>query len=81
MNTKSLIAEIDAQIAKLEQARTILLGLDPTPTKGKRGRPKGSGTKKGTAPMKRRKMSAEGRAKIAAAQKKRWAAAKKAAAK
>ncbi len=78
MNTKSLISEIDAQIAKLEEAKTVLLGLDSSPTKGKRGRPKGSGTKKAAAPKKRRKMSPEGRAKIAAAQRKRWAAAKKA---
>jgi hypothetical protein len=81
MNTKPHIAEIDAQIAKLQHAKTVLLGLDSTPTKGKRGRPKGSDNKKATAPNKRRKMSAEGRARIAAAQKKRWAAAKKAAAK
>jgi hypothetical protein len=72
MNTKSLITDIDKQIAKLQHARTVLLSLDSTPTRGKRGRPAGSANK-----PKRRKMSAEGRAKIAAAQKKRWAAAKK----
>jgi hypothetical protein len=76
MNTKSLVADIDAQIAKLQHARTVLLGLDSTPAKGKPGRPNGS---KATAPKKRRKMSAEARAKIAAAQHRRWAAVKKAA--
>jgi hypothetical protein len=76
MNTKSLIADIDKQIAKLQNARTVLLGLDSTPAKGKRGRPKGSPNKKAAA-TKKRKISAEGRARIAAAQKKRWAAAKK----
>jgi len=75
MNTKVLIAQIDTELAKLQNARAVLLSLDSAPVKGKRGRPKESGTKK--AHPKRRKMSAEGRAKIAAAQKKRWAAAKK----
>jgi hypothetical protein len=80
MNTKPLIADIDAQLAKLQQARTVLLALDSTPAKGKPGRPKGSGAKK-AAPKKRRKLSAEARAKIAAAQKKRWAAVRKTAGK
>jgi hypothetical protein len=79
MNTKALIAQIDTELAKLQNARTVLLSLDSAPTKGKRGRPKRSGAKK-AAPKKGRKMSAEGRARIAAAQKKRWAAAKKTAA-
>jgi hypothetical protein len=76
MNVKPHIAEIDKQIAKLEHAKTVLLGLDSTPAKGERGRPKGSSMKKATP--KHRKLSAEARAKIAAAQTKRWAAAKKA---
>ena len=79
MDIKPHIAEIDRQIAKLEHAKTVLLGLDSTPSKGKRGRPNGSGPK-GTRTAKGRKLSAEARAKIAAAQKKRWAAAKKRAA-
>jgi hypothetical protein len=74
MNTKSLVADIDAQIAKLQHARTVLLSLDSTPVKSKRGRPKGSGTKKAT--KKGHKLSAQARAKIAEAQRKRWAAAK-----
>ena len=77
MNTKPHIAEIDRQIAKLQHARMVLLGLDGAPVKSKRGRPKGSGATKATVAKKRRKMSAEGRAKIAAAQKKRWAASKR----
>jgi hypothetical protein len=76
MNIKPHVAEIDRQIAKLQHAKTVILSLDSTPAKGQRGRPKGSSTKKATP--KRRKLSTEARAKIAAAQKKRWAAAKKA---
>jgi hypothetical protein len=70
MNMKPHIAVIDQQIAKLQHAKTVLLGLYSTPARGKPGRPKGSGKPK-------RKLSAEARAKIAAAQKKRWAASKK----
>jgi hypothetical protein len=77
MNIKPHIAEIDRQIAKLQHAKTVLLGLDSTPATGRRGRPRGSATKK-TTTSKRHKLSAEARAKIAAAQKKRWAVAKKA---
>jgi hypothetical protein len=79
MDIKPHVAEIDRQIAKLERAKTVLLGLDSTAAKGKPGRPKGSGTKAANT-AKGRKLSAEARAKIAAAQKKRWAAAKKRAA-
>jgi hypothetical protein len=77
MDIKPHIAEIDRQIAKLQHAKTVLLGLDSTAAKGKRGRPRGSGTNKAST-AKGHKLSAEARAKIAAAQKKRWATAKKA---
>jgi hypothetical protein len=77
MDMKAVIANLDAEIAKLQHAKTTLLGIDSTsetPAK-RRGRPKGSGTK--TAKRQRRTMPPESRAKIAAAQKKRWALAKK----
>jgi hypothetical protein len=74
MNTKLLIEEINTEIIKLQKARAALLTIEATPVKGKRARPKGSTSKKAS---KKRSMSSEGRAKIAAAQKKRWAAAKK----
>jgi hypothetical protein len=76
MDTKPLIADIDAQIAKLEQAKAVLLSLDPSSVKRKSGRPKGSSVKRAT--VRRPRLSPEARAKIAAAQKKRWAAVKKA---
>lgn len=82
MDVSRIIAEIDAKIASLQQARTVLLGLDEsTPAvavKAKRGRPKGSTnaakTVKPAAPVKRkRNLSPEGRKRIADAMKRRWA--------
>jgi hypothetical protein len=69
-----IIAEIDAQILKLQQARALLAGT----AAGGRGRPKGS---KNAAPAaaapRKRKLSAEGRKRIAEAMKKRWAERRK----
>jgi hypothetical protein len=72
MDTTEIIETIDAEIARLERARALLNG-HTTPVK--RGRPTGSTDITTTKP--RRKMSPEARAKIAAAQKARWAKAKK----
>ena len=72
MEVSRIIAEIDAQIAKLQQART-LLGGTPAPAAGP-GRPKG--VKSAAAPSAKphkRKLSPEGRKRIADAMKKRWA--------
>jgi hypothetical protein len=67
METTQIIVEIDVEIARLQQVRALLSG-----DRAYYGR---------SAPQPRRKrtMSAEGRARIAAAQKARWAAQKKAA--
>ena len=76
-----IIQEIDRTIAQLQEART-LLSSDPSIAIGaKRRRPKGSRNETMKAPTKTKKgtMSAAGRARIAAAQKARWAAKKKAA--
>jgi len=84
MDVSKIIAEIDAKIASLQQARTVLLGLDestpvaPVALKAKRGRPKGSTnaakTVKAAKPAKRkRNLSPEGRKRIADAMKRRWA--------
>jgi hypothetical protein len=59
-------ARTAARLAALQQAKAVLLG-----TKNTVGRPKGSRT--------RRPISPEGKARIAAAQKARWAKVKKAA--
>ncbi len=80
----SIIESIDNEIAHLQQARSVLMGTSDVLSSIKkpgRGRPKGSkNTVSKSAPVKaKRVMSAEGKAKIAAAQKKRWAATKRAA--
>jgi hypothetical protein len=83
MEVSRIIAEIDAQISRLRQARELLAGT--TATTGKRpGRPKGSKNSKAApsavAPRKR-KLSAQGRKNIADAMKRRWAERRKLAAK
>ncbi|SEG63573.1 hypothetical protein SAMN05421819_3989 [Bryocella elongata] len=81
MNVKNLLAEIDAEIARLQSARAALAVLSGSATAPKRGRPKGSKNVVSSVVGERkpRKMSAEGRKRIAEAQKRRWAEAKKAA--
>lgn len=69
MSVSGLISSLDAEIARLQQARELLAALNSPKTKVSPVKP----TKK------RRKMSAAGRARIAEAQRKRWAAQKKAA--
>jgi hypothetical protein len=91
MNTNDILNEIDAEISRLQQAKSILADTDTT-IKRKPGRPAGAATAisatnktafsspKGSARSKgRRPLSTEARAKIAAAQKARWAKTKKAA--
>ena len=75
MNVTSLLKDIDAEISRLHAARLAIASLSSTPTKRGRVRLKGSTTAK--PKEKKRTMSPEGKARIAAAQKKRWAAIKK----
>lgn len=91
MEVSGIIAEIDSQILKLQQARTLLSEADaPSALKARRGRPKGSKntatktftkpaakTVSAVAPKSKRKLSPEGRKRIAEAMKKRWADRKK----
>jgi hypothetical protein len=67
-----MIAALDEEIARLEEARRLLAGstTNTAPTNG--------GTEARWGVSGKRTMSAEGRARIAAAQKKRWAKAKRA---
>ena len=71
MNSEAILHELDLEISRLQQVRSILANQA---TPARKGRPLGSKN----AP-KKRTLSPEARAKIAAAQKKRWAAQKKAA--
>jgi hypothetical protein len=73
MDATEIIQTIDAEIARLEKAKS-LLNRDST-SSAKRGRPLKSTVIEKAKP--RRRMSAEGRARIAAAQKARWAKAKR----
>ena len=82
-----IIGEIDAEISRLQQAKALLSGTDSVAAKRRPGRPIGSGLGNKlpvTLPSKakvqpRRKMSAAGRARIAAAMKMRWAKVRRAA--
>jgi hypothetical protein len=70
----AIIEAIDAEISRLQQVRSLLAQSTGIGTKiATAGRKAGRPAKKA-----KRTLSPEARAKIAAAQKKRWAAAKKA---
>ena len=80
MDVSRIIAEIDTQISKLQQARALLAGTTAPASGVGRGRPKGSknaaAATSATNPRKR-KLSPEGRKRIADAMKKRWAERRK----
>ena len=75
MSLESILAEIDAEIGRLQQAKELLTGIS---AKRGPGRPKSIATASAPTMGRRRRMSAEGRARIAAAQKARWAKLRKA---
>lgn len=80
MEVSRIIEEIDSQIAKLQQARELLSG-SMTPERRGPGRPKGS-TKAATqiktaSRASKRKLTPEGRKRIAEAMKQRWAERRK----
>ena len=84
MEVTRILAEIDAQIAKLQQARALLSGGEAPAVRRGPGRPKGttsaaskSATKKSAKKAGRRVLSPEARKRIADAQKKRWAESRK----
>ncbi|MBS1823208.1 MAG: hypothetical protein JST61_14750 [Acidobacteria bacterium] len=72
MEVNRIIAEIDAQISKLQQARA-LLSDSSSPVRSGPGRPKGSTN----STKRKRNLSPEGRKRIADAMKKRWAERRK----
>lgn len=80
MGVSRIIAEIDGQIGKLQQARDLLAGTGVAASDApRRGRPKGTAKQTAaTADAPKRVLSPEGRARIAAAQKKRHAAKRRA---
>ncbi len=79
MNVTDIIQQLTQERGRIDAAITALEGLSGAPTGKRRGRPPGSGKKAAGVPKKRRTMSAAARKLISIAQKKRWAAQKKAA--
>ena len=89
MDVSKIVAEIDAKIASLQQARAVLVNLDEgtVASKPRRGRPKGSTNVGKTVAVKaiatpkpakrKRNLSPEGRKRIADAMKRRWAEQRK----
>jgi hypothetical protein len=72
MNVTSIVSQLDEEIARLEEVKALLAGQAP---KSRPGRPANKGL---VAPRrKKRKLSPEGRARIIAAVKARWAKKKK----
>jgi hypothetical protein len=81
LNTEEILAQIDEEISKLQQAKALLLGN--AGVKRSVGRPKKSAIASRILSVQPAKgvLSAEGKARIAAAQRKRWAKSRKAAVK
>jgi len=81
MNTNSIIEQIDVEISRLQQAKVLLNGATVATTKRAAGRSKSvvAARIRSVSPVKPVKwvMSAEGKARIAEAQKARWAAQRK----
>jgi hypothetical protein len=81
MDTQAIIAALDKEIVRLQQARAILTAAGSingaASIKRGPGRPKKAASV--VAPTKRKSISPEARERIAAAQKARWAKVRKAA--
>jgi hypothetical protein len=73
MNTQDILSAIDAELARLQSARSLLAGTTSTKRRGR------ARTSTLAIAPKKRTMSAAGRKKIAEAQRKRWAKQKAAA--
>ena len=77
MSTKQLLAEIDRGINALQKARALCLKGEAVAPKAKAIAAKTAKVTKAPAKKAKGGMSDEGRAKIAAAQQKRWAKVKR----
>jgi hypothetical protein len=72
MAIENILTQLDSEIARLQQARKLLATIgNITSTLAGRRTAKAAAKAK---PAKRRRISAEGRKRIAEAQRKRWAA-------
>ncbi|SEF68412.1 hypothetical protein SAMN05421819_0812 [Bryocella elongata] len=79
MDVSKILSEIDAEIKRLQEARSALVNISGTTVTvtRRRGRPKGSTNVPKPAAKRARKLSPEGRKRIAEAQKRRWAESRK----
>jgi hypothetical protein len=68
VNTREIITALDAEIARLQQARTFIASSSNSTRRVRSSASDGS-----AAVTKKRKLSPEARKKIAAAQRRRWA--------
>jgi hypothetical protein len=79
MQINKILAELDSEIIRLQEAKSILTGTVYKHQAGSSKTPPEVKTlRAASSAMKKHKISPEERARIAAAQKKRWAKAKKA---
>ena len=81
MQLSKILAEIDQEISRLEQARTLLAGGTAPAVKKARKVKSAVGTDGPVKRKKKRNLSPEGRKRIAEAVRRRWALQKKAEAK
>jgi hypothetical protein len=80
MQLSTILAEIDQEISRLEQARTLLAG-ESTPAAKKLRKTKATVAETPVKKKKKRNLSPEGRKRIAEAVRRRWELQKKAAGK
>ena len=74
MGINEIVAALDDEISRLQQVRSLLAGTKGTVTYATTSFAFGANQAK---PRKRRRLNADARERIAAAQRKRWAAQKK----
>lgn len=73
MEVRDIVGELDKEIARLQQARALLSGES-----GRKPGPRKAAAKAAAKPgPRKRKLSAEGRRRIAEAMRRRWAERKK----
>ncbi len=77
MHLAKILAEIDQEIARLQQAKALLTGSTPVKKRGRAA----AAAETTTTSKRKRNLSPEGRKRIAEAVKKRWERQRKAASK
>jgi len=80
VEAKEILAELDQEIHRLQQARTLLAGGSVARPKATRKKASGAAATAGKSAPKKRTLTPEGRKRIAEAMKRRWAERKKQAA-